>query len=265
MKISKVRSLYFSPTGTSKKIVEAIAAGCQEGGGAEQSNLTYPTSFDNLECKADELVIIGVPVYAGRVAPLAVERLQTIKGNGAAAVLVVLYGNREFEDALVELQDLAKEIGFQPVAGSAFIGEHSFSTMNLPIADGRPDDDDLRMAKAFGEKIAGHLGGMTDDISESLVVPGNVPYKDGMGSLPFSPTFNVGMCTGCGFCIETCPSGAISLEGELEVDAELCIFCCACVKTCPEGAVTVEAPPLKEKMVWLHENCKKRKEPQLFF
>ncbi len=265
MKISKVRSLYFSPTGTSKKIVEAIAAGCREGGGHEQSNLTYPTSFDTLECKADELVIIGVPVYAGRVAPLAVERLKTIQGNGAAAVLVVLYGNREFEDALVELHDLAREIGFQPVAGSAFIGEHSFSTRDLPIADGRPDGDDLRAAKAFGEIIVGHLAEMAEDSLNPLVVPGNVPYKDGMGPLPFSPSFNVGMCTGCGFCIETCPSGAISLEGELQVDAELCIFCCACVKSCPEGAVTVEAPPLKEKTVWLHENCKKRKDPQLFF
>ena len=79
--------------------------------------------------------------------------MRRVKGDGTPAVLVVVYGNREFEDALIELRDLMVEQGFRPVAGAAFIGEHSFSNDATPIALGRPDAEDLVKARAFGEEV----------------------------------------------------------------------------------------------------------------
>ena len=43
------------------------------------------------------------------------------------AVPVVLFGNRNFDDGLIELRNILTEDGFMPVAGGAFVGEHAFS------------------------------------------------------------------------------------------------------------------------------------------
>ncbi|MFW2369060.1 MAG: 4Fe-4S binding protein [Desulforhopalus sp.] len=264
MEIRKVVTVSFSPTGTSKKIVEAIASGIS---GVECSSIDLTFSIENQEktFQPDELVIIGVPVYAGRVAPLAVERLKAIRGNNSLAVVVVLYGNREYEDALIELRDLAAEASFRPVAASAFIGEHSFSNAGKPIAEGRPDSADLAAAAEFGRSIGNKILELktTADLT-ILQVPGNVPYKEAMGSLPFTPKVDEAQCTLCGLCMETCPSGAIAIDETVVMDVDRCVFCCACIKNCPENAVEIDAAPLLEKRQWLHENYAARKEAEFF-
>jgi NAD-dependent dihydropyrimidine dehydrogenase PreA subunit len=46
------------------------------------------------------------------------------------------------------------------------------------------------------------------------------------------------MCTGCGDCLEECPSGAIFLTNDTAViDMEKCIRCGSCHEICPEEAV----------------------------
>ena len=154
MKINKIWLISFSPTRTSKRIIDAIASGIRDIP-CESIDLTYPDRFSKkVHFAADELVIIGVPVYAGRVAPLAVKRLESIAGDHTPAVIIVTYGNREFEDALIELRDIAMGAGFTPLAACSFIGEHSFSGTATPIGAGRPDFLDLAAAEEFGE--AGH-------------------------------------------------------------------------------------------------------------
>jgi len=265
MKISKIWGIFFSPTKTSEKIVDAIAAGIS-GIERDSLDLTHPGRIETRTFTPEELVVIGVPVYAGRVAPLAVQRLKAIQGNMTPAVLVVLYGNREYEDALVELRDIAVTASFLPVAASAFIGEHSFSNSQEPIASGRPDSADLVSAASFGRKIFKKIGQLQDISSLShLQVPGNIPYKEGAKSLSITPKVNQTACTRCGMCILTCPGGAITIDDDLIMNVESCIFCCACIKTCPEDAVSIGAPSLQEKRLWLHENCVERKEPELYF
>ena len=60
-------------------------------------------------------------VFAPRVAETAMERLGKIRGKQVPAILIVVYGNRDYEDALIELRDYACEAGFIPVAAAAFI------------------------------------------------------------------------------------------------------------------------------------------------
>ncbi len=264
MKISKIWLITFSPTRTSKKIVDAIGSG-MKGIPCESIDLTYPGTKSELKFGPDELVIIGVPVYAGRVAPLAVQRLTPFQGSNTPAVIAVTYGNREFEDALIELRDLVEKATFSPLAGGAFIGEHSFSGSESPIARERPDSADLAAAKAFGVRIMEKITmAEQQGINNSLEVPGGSPYKDGMGPLPFTPAVNQSECTQCGECLPSCPTGAISLETSIELDSNLCIFCCACIKICPEEALEIAAEPIKQKRQWLYENCSKRKEPELY-
>jgi NAD-dependent dihydropyrimidine dehydrogenase PreA subunit len=47
-------------------------------------------------------------------------------------------------------------------------------------------------------------------------------------------------CTGCGACMEVCPTGALYLvEGKATVDQALCRACEACVPACPTGAIAL--------------------------
>lgn len=263
MDIAKITTLFFSPTGTSKKIVQAIAEGAGQSCQVEHIDLTLPGHPQARPFAGNELTIIAVPVYAGRVAQLAKERLQQFSGSNSPAILVVLYGNREFEDALIELKDLAQAQSFSVVAASAFIGEHSFSSAETPIGHGRPDNNDLTIAKEFGKKVMQQL--TADTTPADVKVPGDVPYKDGMKNLPFTPTVDTEECTQCEECISVCPSGAIKLTDQITINAELCIFCCACIKTCPVECISLKNTPMQEKASALQVNCQERKEPRLFF
>lgn len=143
------RLIFFSPTHTSAQIARAIGEGIGMGRRME-TDLTLDESSSPIEMEG-ELCVIVTPVYGGRVPALALQRLQRLKGNGAPAILVVVYGNRDYEDALLELRDTAISLGFMPLTAGAFIGEHSYSTPELPIAAGRPDTDDLQQAREFGK------------------------------------------------------------------------------------------------------------------
>lgn len=264
MKIDKIWAVSFSPTNNSKRVVNAITSGLQ-GIPVENVDLTYPDAVSAMQFGTKDLVVIGVPVYAGRVAPLAVKRLAGIVGNNTPAVIVVTYGNRDFEDALIELIDISENARFRPIAACAFVGEHSFSGTKTPIANGMPDSQDLATAEAFGVKIGKKIGEVENiETTPCPEVPGNRPYKDGMGKLPFTPMLHETLCTQCASCITACPTGAISLKSKIEIDQNLCIFCCSCIKICPEDALEIDAAPLKQKRQWLYEHCRERKKPQLY-
>ena len=123
-------------------------------------DLTLDRSDEPIILTSGETVVLGAPVYAGRVAPEAVRRLKRIQvaaGASIPAVITVTYGNRDYEDALVEFYDLALSLGLTPFAAGAFIGEHSYSTPAMPIAEGRPDSMDLADASIFGGECARKL------------------------------------------------------------------------------------------------------------
>lgn len=263
MQISTIKTVFYSPTGTSRKVVQAIAKGAQTDQPVEAVDLTAPNYPENISMAADELTIFAVPVYAGRVAPLAVKRMESISGKGGPAIIVVLYGNREFEDALIELKDIVEAQSFTVVAGAAFIGEHSYSSTALPTAHGRPDESDLKIASDFGAKAAQLL--VAADSPQPLdSVPGDKPYKDGMPFVPLTPQIEHELCTQCEECVAVCPSGAIALVDQIVIDVNLCTFCCACIKACPVVALSLAGTPMQDKAKWLNENCATRKEPELF-
>ena len=265
--MKSVRIISFSPTGTTRKVLEGIAAGLDVQT-VERLDLT-PASARTLPRRDldDTLALIGAPVYAGRVPIQAAEALRNVKTPGAPAILVVVYGNRAYEDALLELKTIVAEAGFRPVAAAAFVGEHSFSTQEIPIAWGRPDKEDLEKARSFGDRIHRMLenGRLRADLS-ALNVPGNLPYRDRMSFLGVTPETAESVCTHCGECGEVCPQQAITVgEDGIFTDTGKCILCCACVKTCPEGARRVTDPTVVQIVQKLAAVCWDRKEPEFFF
>lgn len=258
MNISVVHTIFFSPTHTSLKIADAIANGigsCEH----KELDITYEKPAKNILIE-EGIAVISVPVYGGRIAETAVERLRLIRGNNIPAVVAVVYGNRDYEDALIELRNIAKEQGFIPVSGGAFIGEHSYSRPDRPVAEGRPDKVDIDKAFAFGSKTAAFLSDWSGEAFD-LQVKGNFPYKVKGNKTPQTPITISELCTQCGYCIEICPTQAIELQDEIVSDPESCIKCCACVKECPNQARVFDTPFTD----YLFKNFSSRRDPELFF
>lgn len=259
MKFTKLHLVYFSPTHTSRRIAEYVAEGL-EGEECIKTDLTYE-SPGNLEIAEDTIVVMAVPVYGGRVAETALERLEKIRGKQGPVVLITVYGNRDYEDALLELRDYAVKAGFVPVAGAAFIGEHSYSREAMPIAAGRPDREDVEKAFAFGQAVGAKLAELQDlRILPLLGVKGNTPYKVKGPKTPATPVTQDELCTQCGLCIELCPTQAIELTDKVVSDPQLCIKCCACVKECPSQARVFDTP--YTEMLFKHFSS--RREPEVF-
>ena len=243
MKVNKVWCVCFSPTGTTKKIVGKIAGKIADNLNVEYVffDFTLPAARkEQLSFAKNELVVLGSPVYAGRIPNLLLKYLQSIEGNGAFAVPVVLYGNRNYDDALIELKDILLDGGFLPVAAAAFVGEHSFSTI---LAKDRPDSADLALADDFASKVAEKLQ------KESSFVPIEVkgvvkPYRgyyqprDGEGNAidirKVKPLTNE-LCIDCKICAKVCPLGSVDYDDVRQVTG-ICIKCCACIKKCPKNA-----------------------------
>ncbi len=265
MNINSTKLIYFSPTQTTRKVIESIAQGIHFTT-VEHIDLTPPEASTRKPTEMHGvLAIIGAPVYSGRLPADMVRRLRRLKGNDSPAVIVVAYGNRAYEDALLELRDLSLEAGFKPVAAGAFIGEHSYSTDAAPIAVGRPEVEDLAKAKEFGTMVREKIRTIrTLDELSPLQVPGNFPYKEASGLSGISPVTQELVCAKCERCASVCPTAAITVRGTVLTDRSLCIRCCACVKSCSTGARMMEDPRIRQVAEQLSMNCRIRKEPETF-
>lgn len=265
MNIGSVKVVYFSPTGTTKAVVQGIAHGISPGT-VELIDITSPDARKQpLQTSQDEMLVIGVPVYMGRVPALLDEWLNAIRADSTPAVCVVVYGNRVYDDALLELKDITMKCGCIPVACAAYIGEHSFSDSEAPTAQGRPDKDDLNHAILFGQKIREKLQS-TSSISQvsDVYVPGTYPYR-GVTKLWVVDFIAVSdECSQCGICAEKCPVGAINAEIPYLINTEKCITCCACIKNCPQGARSLKSGLVKDAQLRLHTLYNQRKEPECF-
>ncbi len=258
--LAKTHLIYFSPTGTTSKIVKQVAVGL-DARYVEHHDLTRMGQEFSL-CLDDGLAVIGVPVYAGRVPEIFLKRIENLSGDGIPAILLVLYGNRAYEDALVELQDVITAKGFNIVAAGAFIGEHSYSTDERPVAANRPDVGDLQKAREFGTAIANKLQG--DCNQTTLDIPGNTPYKERVPLGGICPETKPELCTLCKTCARVCPTFIITVDQEVTTNAENCVMCCACVKLCPHHARVMRHPLVETRRDMLVNNCSERKEPSCY-
>ena len=267
IKPTRISAYYYSPTNTTKAIVKAIAKGT-----GISENQTYETNLTSVNFKnnikhpkADDLVIIAGPVYAGRIAKTAFDRLNKIKFANNPTILVAVYGNRHYDDALADLKEFTQAKGLKSIAAGAFIGEHSYSNSKFPVALGRPDEKDLKIAANFGQKAINSLKEFEclDEMPE-IEVPGTVPLPERKKIPPMFAETIEDKCIVCGKCKRFCPTGAIYLDGVYKTRPELCTVCCACLKVCPEDARVIKSEFLQKFRSFLLEKCSERKEPEVF-
>ena len=237
----KVKTVFFSPTGTTKAVVSQIANMIVKDIGARICEIDITPlaqRMENLVFTAKDLVIVGVPVYAGRVPNILLNYLRAMKGNNARAVAVVLYGNRSFDNALKELGQILDDDGFQVIGAGAFIGEHAFSDL---LAAGRPNEEDFIEAKELA--IVASNRWQSKDVGR-VEIPGNEsllgyyqPHDDkgkAINILKVKPKVNE-HCDGCGRCVKLCPMASIKAQDVREYQG-ICIKCGACMKRCPQQA-----------------------------
>lgn len=274
MKIKKVWAVYFSATGTTKKVTAGLAESLAENLGApcEVYDFTLPvkrTEAPNFG--REDLVVFGTPVYAGRVPNVLLKYLDTLEGNGASAIPVVLYGNRNYDDGLIELRDILEKRELHTLAAAAFIGEHSFSYI---LAKDRPDEADMAVLKSFAKRTAEKIEMLdVDSMAEPIAVEG-IPYpyrgyyqpRDRAGNpvdiRKVKPLTNSD-CNSCMICAEVCPMGSISSVDVREFTG-ICIKCGACVKQCPQNAKYYGDEGFLYHQHELEEGLTRRAEPELF-
>ena len=266
METRAAKLVCFSPTGTTKAIAQAMARGLYMHA-PEIIDITLPKAREGQFHTTDqELLVVAVPVYVGRVPALLLDWLNGLQARQTPVVCVVVYGNRGYGDALTELKEILTSRGCVPVACGAFIGEHSFSSEETPIAVDRPDGGDLNRASQFGWKVSEKLRSMVSvgQIS-GIQVPGTPPFgpADPLLSEEFMAVSDA--CTRCGICMKDCPVGAINPANMMRPDPKACILCCACIKRCPVNARSMVPGSVKGIAQQLSDTCQVRKAPELFF
>lgn len=274
-KVIKLKFVYFSPTGTTYKIGQEISKEISKELPVENYytyNITKAEKRrENLSFSSDDLVLIGLPVYAGRLPNVLLPYLKTIKAEGSKAIIFVNYGNRSYDNALVELRDIVKEAGFSLLAAAAFVGEHAFS---YKLAAGRPDEDDLAKARDFAGLTLKKLRAFEETGApyEDFHIKGDLDYEGYYQPLnergqPFDmrkvQPQTKSRCIDCKKCALACPMGSINYEKVSELKG-ICIKCGACVKICPVQAKHFTDPDYLFHKRDLEETFQERKEAEFF-
>ena len=250
MNIEKWIIAHFSPTGGTKKVADAIAAGFN----TPVVEMDLTKAGGSVALGENDALMAVLPVYAGRVPQISLERLSALKANGQKAVAVVVYGNREYDDALLETKDALEANGFQVIAAAAFIAEHSIVRS---IANRRPDAEDEALCHQFAAEVMAKA-----DDTASVQVPGNTPYKE-LKPSAFHPAASES-CVKCGACAQQCPVGAIPLDDPSQTNNDLCINCMRCVQICPGSSRALPDAFLAMITQMLNQNAVGYKKPVAF-
>ena len=212
--------------------------------------------FSAIPFSPEDLCIVAVPSFGGRVPAPAVKRLSKLQGNGAKAILMAVFGNRAIDDTLLELKDVLTQAGFQPVAALEAVAPHSLMPQ---FGRGRPDSRDHQELISFASQIKEK---MDTESSDDLTVPGNFPYRAYSG-VPMKPKADHG-CIQCGHCSRHCPVGAIPPDAPNQTNTQVCITCMACAAFCPQRARKVSPFVLIPAGLAMRKSCKGRKENKLY-
>ena len=245
--------IFFSPSGTTKKVSEIIADNFNQ-----EKEICDLLNFESSkELSSDDIAIVAMPIFAGRIPKTACERLSKIKGDNTKAIAVANYGNAHVTDALLELVDVLRENGFDVISAATTVSHHSIFD---GVAVGRPDESDIEKINEFSQKCIEKI-----ESGESLQseVPGNRPYTD-YKQLPFVIECDESVCSFCYDCISICPEHAIPDDDPITTDLELCSRCTACIAICPEDARAFAGDAFNAKKVDFEKVNSERKEPDFY-
>lgn len=247
-----LHTFFFSPSDTTRKYAKAMTDAF--GGESQLIDLTHGSCEIESELIDGDTVLLISPVYAGRIPALAADLFRQIDGHEMRAIVAVVYGNRDYDDALLELADIAVNDGFDVIAAGAFIAQHCIFPK---VANGRPDTSDMAVAADFMERAK------ESDNLDISTIKGNRPYKK-PGAVPLQPQTDENECLSCGVCARECPTGAID-PVTLATDKNKCITCCRCIAVCGSHARKFKGVKYATVSKIFCAQNSKRRGPELFF
>lgn len=274
MTIQNIYTVYFSPTGGTRKIAVALSYNLSQLLHIPAQNINL-TNLANRQTRYDfdsnSLVILAIPVYAGRIPNKLLPDLEKcLNGSGKTVILPIsVYGNRNYDEALREMLLLVEKHGFIPIGAAAMISQHAFSTH---IAKDRPDASDFKLLTDFSKKISEkilnsqNLTSITYD-RNTPVGPYYTPLKADHTPARFlkaKPVTDMSKCNNCGICAQKCPMESISADNVSDVFG-ICIKCQACVKLCPTHAKYFTDTDFLSHVEMLESTYTERQEPTFLF
>lgn len=259
MEYTSVESIFFSATGTTKTVVETISK--ELSGPKNVHNLLLRPLDQPLHLPATSLALVAMPVYAGRIPQYALQSLAKVTGQKTPVIAVVVYGNRHYDDALLELKITLEGNGFVVLGAAAFIAQHSIFPA---VAAGRPDAADKQSITEFSQKCLQKLASFNDiEQMQRVQVPGNTPYKEVQPSALKKPSID-DSCTLCGACADICPAQAITVGTTYRKDDARCFSCAACISVCPVHSQAFRGPEYEKFSAVFAEKCSARRDPEIF-
>ena len=276
MIINKVYGVYFSPVKNTANVVKTIVQNLGEELNlpVEMIDFTTPEKRNvTWSFKEDELVVFGTPTFAGRIPNKILPYVQTLfEGEETLAIPVVTFGNRSFDNSLIEVKNELEDHNFKTFAAAAVACEHSFTDK---LAKERPDQEDIRQLAGFIREVVELLRDTKgkEEIISPVMVPGDDPLTSyyiplGVDGQPVQflkakPKTREEDCDHCGICAAACPMAAIDFSDETKVPGT-CIKCQACVKLCHSGAKYFDDEKFLSHVKMLEENYTRRAEPEFF-
>ncbi|MBR0092706.1 MAG: EFR1 family ferrodoxin [Lachnospiraceae bacterium] len=271
MQIKAIHAVFFSPVGHTKNTVLRIAytladlLHCD----VREDDYTLPAQrqekrfYDN-----EDLVVFGVPVYAGRIPNKILPFVQTLfEGNRTPAVAMACFGNRSYDEALKEIGKELSAHGMVPFAAAACVTPHVMSNI---LGAGRPDASDLEKEQTWIRQIFQQLkeAKTSGELHKVRVAPKEEvgPYyrpleEDGTPAdfLKEKPVTDTEKCDLCGICASCCPMGSIDRE-DITKTPGICIKCHACIRKCPTGAKSFDSVSLASHIRMLEKNFARKAE-----
>lgn len=266
MQIKNIHLVYFSPCGGTAEVMKQLAA--RFAGSCIEHDLTVPAGRKaKLLFSNTDFVFFGFPVYGGRVPKIAEQVFSVLQGKNTPCALAAVYGNREYEGALLDLHEWAQKTGFCTVAAVAAIAQHSISPQ---FGADRPDSSDEKLLGDFGLQILEQAkkGQRLNKVPGAYPVQKPAPQnlsQEKAATPPLAVSADPNKCVQCGKCADLCPCGAIQKDSLCETDTAKCITCGACVKHCPQNAREF-GPQSRMEMIqaFLTKTASARKEAELF-
>lgn len=244
--------LIFSPTGGTERVAKALTE-------TWPNVQTIDLSAQNFTAPAvpfgkDDLVLIAMPAFEAMAPQPALDRLALLQGNGARCALAAVYGNRAVDNTLAQMEDYARNAGFQPIATVSAIAAHSL----LPeFAAAVRDDADCQQLTAFGKQI---LEKFTSGSDTCPPIPGEHHCKEKRAGADSHCQCQLHFLR---LCAQECPVGAISYDNFTVTDPSKCITCMRCISRCPVHARSVDAAIVAQVTDFLRARCSNRKENEL--